>query len=136
MNVNQETENCSFGHNPPAMQTLRHAQLLARFVLVWFALSIGVAIASPIVKPQAMELICSASGVMKLLIKSDEGGEVVSLHTLDCSLCATGYAPAPIVQWNVEPAQPLAHARPSIPAVKPPSRTDAPPPGRGPPAFS
>ena len=118
------------------MQTLRHAQLLARFVLVWFALSIGVAIASPIVKPQAMEQICSASGAMKLLLKSDEGSEVVSLHTLDCSLCATGYAPAPIVQWNVGPAQALAHVTPGILAVKPPFRTAAPPPGRGPPAFS
>jgi len=117
------------------MQTLRHAQLLARFVLVWFALSIGVAIASPIVKPQAMELICSGSGVMKLLIKNDQGSEVVSLHTLDCSLCATGYAPPPIVQWNVEPMQPLGHVLQSIPAARIAALTAAPPPGRGPPAF-
>ncbi len=118
------------------MQSLRHVQLIARFVLVWFALSVGVAIASPIVKPQAMELICSGSGVMKLLIKSDEGSEVVSLHTLDCSLCATGYAPPPIVQWHVEPVQPLAHVLQSIPAAHIASLTAAPPPGRGPPAFS
>jgi hypothetical protein len=118
------------------MQTLRHAQLLARFVLVWFAMSIGVAIASPIVKPQGMELICSGSGVMKLLIKSDEGSEVVSLHTLDCSLCATGYAPPPIVQWSVEPVQPLAHVLQSIPTAHLASLTAAVPPARGPPAFS
>ena len=56
------------------MQTLRHAHFLARFVLVWFALAIGVAIASPIVNPQAIELICSGSGgAMKLLVKSDDG---------------------------------------------------------------
>ena len=77
------------------MHPLRQVHLIARVVLVWFALSVGVAIASPLVKPQAMELICSASGVLKLLIKSDQGSEVVSLHTLDCSLCATGYAPPP-----------------------------------------
>ena len=118
------------------MQTLRHAQLLARFVLVWFALSIGVAIASPIVKPQAMEQICSASGAMKLLLKSDEGSEVVSLHTLDCSLCATGYAPPPIVQWSVEPVQPLGYAMQSTPAAEVTFLTAAPPPGRGPPIFS
>jgi len=118
------------------MQTLRTAHLIARFVLVWFALSVGVAIASPLVKPQGMELICTGSGVMKLLIKSDEGREVVSLHTLDCSLCATGYAPPPIVQWGIDPVQPLAHVLQSIPAAHIASLTAVPPPARGPPAFS
>ena len=118
------------------MQTLRNAHLIARFVLVWFALSVGVAIASPIVKPQSMEVICSGSGVMKLLIKSDEGSKVVSLHTLDCSLCATGYAPPPIMQWSVEPVQPLAHVLQSLPAALIASLTAVAPPARGPPAFS
>ena len=118
------------------MQTLRNAHLIARFVLVWFALSIGVSIASPIVKPQGMEVICSGSGVMKLLVKSDEGSKVVSLHTLDCSLCATGYAPPPIMQWSVEAVQPLAHVLQSIAAAHIASRTGASPPARGPPAFS
>jgi hypothetical protein len=118
------------------MQTLRNANLIARFVLVWFALSIGVAIASPIVKPQSMEVICSASGVMKLLIKSDEGSEVVSLHTLDCSLCSTGYAPPPMLRWSVEPVQPLAHVLRSIPAAHIASLTAVTPPARGPPDLS
>ena len=118
------------------MQTLRNAHLIARFVLVWFALSVGVAIASPLVKPQGMELICTGSGVMKLLVKSDEGSKVVSLHTLDCSLCATGYAPPPVMHGSVEPVQPLAHVLQSIPASHIASRTAVPPPGRGPPAFS
>ncbi|MFZ4480576.1 MAG: DUF2946 domain-containing protein [Rhodoferax sp.] len=118
------------------MQTLRNAHLIARFVLVWFALSIGVAIASPIAKPQGIELICSGSGVMKLLQKSDEGSEVVSLHTLDCSLCATAYAPPPIVQWSADPVQPLGHVLQSIPAAEIASLTAAPPPGRGPPTIS
>ena len=39
------------------MQTLRHAHLLARFVLVWFVCALGVAVASPMVHPQAMELV-------------------------------------------------------------------------------
>jgi hypothetical protein len=34
-----------------AMQTLRHARQLTRFVLVWFALALGVAMASPLVSP-------------------------------------------------------------------------------------
>ena len=119
------------------MQTLRNAHLIARLVLVWFALSVGVAMASPIVKPQGVELMCSASGLMKLLVKTDGGGKVVSLHTLDCSLCASGHAPPPpLVRWGVEPAQALAHVQPGIAAAHLASLTAAPLPARGPPAFS
>lgn len=118
------------------MQALRHAHLLARFVLVWFALSIGVAIASPIVKPQAIELICSGSGVMKVLVKTDDGSPQTSSHTLDCPLCASISAPPPVSRLCVEPAQPLADVRPSFPAAHIASLTAAPPPARGPPDIS
>lgn len=121
----------------PSMQTLRNAHLLARFVLVWFVLSIGVAIASPIVKPQAMELVCSGAGVMKLLVKTDDGGsKEVSGHTLDCPLCASVSAPPPVARLNAEPVQPLAHVLQSIPAAHLAALTAAPPPARGPPTFS
>lgn len=119
------------------MQFLRNAHLLARFVLVWFALSIGVAIASPIVKPQAMELICSGSGVMKVLVKTDDGSQEVSSHTLDCPLCANNSAPPPpVVRLTAAPLQPLAYVLQSIPAAHIASLTAAPLPARGPPAFS
>lgn len=119
------------------MQTLRNAHLIARLVLVWFALSVGVAMASPIVKPQGVELICSASGLMKLLVKTDGGGKVVSLHTLDCSLCASGNTPPPpLLGWCGEPAQALAHVLRSVAAAHVASLTAAPLPARGPPAFS
>ena len=119
------------------LQLLRNAHLLARFVLVWFALSIGVAIASPIVKPQAMELVCSGAGVMKLLVKTDDGSKEVVSHTLDCPLCATSSAPPPpMARLSVEPAQPLAYVLQSIPAAHIAALTAAPLPARGPPAFS
>lgn len=117
------------------LQSLRGAHLLARFVLVWFALSIGVAIASPIVKPQAMELVCSGAGVMKLLLKTDDGTKEVSSHTLDCPLCATSSAPPPVARLTAEPVQPLAYVMQSIPAAHMASLTAAPLPARGPPAF-
>lgn len=41
-----------------SMQKLGNAHLLARFMLVWFVLSMGVAIASP---PEGMPLVCSAA---------------------------------------------------------------------------
>jgi hypothetical protein len=118
------------------MQTLRRANTLARFVLVWFALSIGVAIASPIVKPQAMELICSSSGAMKVLVKTDDGVKELSGHTLDCPLCASISAPPPVARLMAEPAQPLAYVLQSILAAHIAALTAAPLPARGPPAFS
>jgi hypothetical protein len=118
------------------MQSLRRAHLLARFVLVWFALSLGVAIASPIVKPQAIELICSGAGVMKVLVKTDDGSKEVVSQTMDCPLCVTVSAPPPVARQNVAPAQPLAHVLKSIPAAHIAALTAAPPPARGPPSFS
>ena len=114
------------------MQTLRRARLLARFVLVWFALAIGVAIASPLVKPQAMELVCSGAGDIKL-VKTGGGDQDVPSHTLDCPLCATASAPPPLARQTAEPAQPLAHVLHSIPAAHIAARTAAPLPARGPP---
>jgi hypothetical protein len=118
------------------MQSLRNAHYLARFVLVWFALSIGVAIASPIIKPQAMELICSGSGAMKVLVKTDDGVKEQAGHTLDCPLCATISAPPPLAHQTVAPLQPLGHVLNSIPAARIAALTAAPLPARGPPALS
>jgi hypothetical protein len=118
------------------MQTLRNAHLIARFVLVWFALSIGVAIASPIVKPQALDLICSGAGVMKLLVNTDDGSQPLTSHTLDCPLCANLSAPPPVARLQVEPVQPLGHVLQSIPAARIAALTGAPPPARGPPISS
>jgi len=116
------------------MQTLRNAHLIARFVLVWFALSIGVAIASPLVKPQAMELICSSVGGMKLVLQSDDAGQDVVSLAMDCPLCVINGAPPPLASIvTAEPLQPLAYVMQSIPAAHMASLTAAPLPARGPP---
>ena len=54
------------------MQTLRNARLIARLVLVWFALSLGVAVASPLVAPKAALLVCSGASV-KLIVQGADG---------------------------------------------------------------
>jgi hypothetical protein len=119
------------------LQTLRSAHRVTRFMLVWFALSLGVAIASPLVNPQSTELICSGSGVMKMLVKNADGSstEVVA-RMLDCPMCATLAAPPPIQNNFAPPVQPLGHALQPIPAAHIAAITGAPPPARGPPAFS
>ena len=123
------------------LQTLRSAHRIMRFVLVWFVLSLGAAIASPLVNPQATELICSGTGVMKLLVKNadgtiDDGGTEVASRMLDCPLCAFVSAPPPAATVAAEPAQPLGYVLQTIPAAHIAARTAAPPPGRGPPDFS
>lgn len=118
------------------MSTLRHAHLIARFMLVWFALSIGVAIASPLVKPQAMTLVCSSVGGMKLLIQTDDDNQDVASFTMDCPLCVTNGAPPPLASTvKFEPVLPLADVMQSMAAAHIASLTAAPLPARGPPAF-
>ena len=118
------------------MQALRRAHLLTRLVLVWFALALGAAIASPIVKPQSIEMVCSASGAMKMLVIGDDGPQELAGNTLDCPLCMTGSAPPPLLYFNAEPAQALAYVLRSIPAARLAAATAAPLPARGPPALS
>jgi hypothetical protein len=118
------------------MQILRNAHLLARFVLVWFALSIGAAIASPLVNPQSIEVICSGAGSMKLLIQTDDGSRELGCNMLDCPLCGMlGAGPPPSASMGkLASIQALGHVLQSIPAAILAALTAAPPPARGPPA--
>ena len=118
------------------MQILRNAHLLARFVLVWFALSLGVAVASPIVSLQAAELICSGAGVMKLIVQTEDGVKEVSGPMLDCPWCATGGAPPPSFYVKFEFLVPLGHVLQSIPSAIMVALTAAPLPARGPPLIA
>ncbi len=119
-----------------AMQTLRHARSLARLVLAWFVLSLGVAIASPLVQPQSLELICASGGAMKLLVKNADGSAQERGHTLDCPLCAAEMAPPPQPATSLVTASPWAAWLSPVAAAPLASRTAAPPPARGPPAFA
>lgn len=118
------------------MHRLRTARHLARLVLVWFALSIGVAIASPMVHPQEMELICTGTGAMKVLVKTVDGVKEVSSHTLDCPLCASVGTLSTFPRIAFEPVQPLAHVLQPVAAAHIAWLTAAPLPARGPPLFS
>ncbi|MDP2066706.1 MAG: DUF2946 family protein [Burkholderiaceae bacterium] len=117
------------------MHALRHAHHLARLVLVWFALSIGAAVASPLVSPQGLELICSGSGAMKVLVKTADGTQETSSHSLECPLCASLGAPPPVLRTVAAPDPTLGYVRQPIPAARIASLTAAPLPARGPPAL-
>ena len=114
-----------------------HVQFLARLVLAWFALSLGVAIASPIVNPQAMELVCSAAGAVKVVVQTDDGAQDLGSMPIDCPLCMLAGAPPPLpVASTIAPPLPLGLAVQSIPAARIAAATAAPPPARAPPTFS
>ena len=118
------------------MQTLRNFTLLARFVLAWMVLSLGVAVASPIVKPQNVFLVCTGAGAMKVLVTAEDGSVTeVGSASMDCPLCATVGAPPPVAIGAVEIVQPLAYALQSIPSAHIAARTSAPLPARGPPIL-
>lgn len=118
------------------MHALRQARIVARLVLAWFVLSLGVAVASPIVHPQQIELVCTGSGAMKVLVKTGDGVKEVATHTLDCPLCANIGSPPPAVRLTAETVSPLAHVLRPVPAAHLAWLTAAPLPARGPPLFS
>lgn len=116
------------------MQSLRNAPQLVRFVLAWFVLTLGVAVASPAVHPQAMELICSDAGVYKLVVRGEAEGGFVKNHTLECPLCVMGGGAPPVMGGPVLPTL-LPTAERVQPVVSAPVAIyrAAPPPARGPP---
>ena len=116
------------------MQTLRHARQLTRFVLVWFALALGVAMASPLVSPKSLDWVCSSGGVMKM-VASEDGDEAPSSSAIDCPLCMSmAFPPVPLALQVVKPS-PLSHALQPIAAAHIASATAPPLPSRGPPAL-
>ena len=121
------------------MFVMRRAHQLARLVLVWFALSIGVAVASPMVHPKAMDLVCTSSGAMKWLAVDDatDGGTDTATdhHAVDCPMCASFSAPLPAVRTVVLPVSPLAHALQPLRAAHIAAATAPPLPSRGPPLL-
>lgn len=117
------------------MLALRNAHHLVRWMMVWFALTLGVAVASPWVSPKTLELVCSTGGVMKMVVLNDQGEAVTSLHSsLDCPVCL-GQALLSEPHWTAAP-----HPVPQGPVLQPivelhvPAAIGGPLPPRGPPA--
>jgi hypothetical protein len=117
------------------MQYLRNAKFITRLVLVWFALFLGTAIASSIVQPGNLQMVCSVGGSMKLVDSTDGSDELKVATNLDCPLCAAISAP-PLANtaYLVKPS-PLAHALQPLQLAHIASVTAPPLPSRGPPTF-
>ncbi|EYC52711.1 hypothetical protein AZ34_17660 [Hylemonella gracilis str. Niagara R] len=116
------------------MQTLRRARFLARLVLTGFALALGAAIASPIVQPKAMELVCAADGVMKWVAQEDGDAVASHAHSLDCPLCVQVLTPPAGSFTDLAHAAPQSIAPRRQGVARMAQRAAAPLPPRGPPA--
>ena len=113
------------------LHTLRKSTALARWVLLWWCMALGVAVAAPWVQPVQHTLVCSASGSVSV---QDIGApDTPASHHLDCVLCLGTGAP-PLAMALVPAADPAPLLRTGQAAsMGPQRRTAAPPPGRGPP---
>ena len=111
-------------------------RLIARCLLVWFALALGVAAASPWVAPRAYQLVC-AEGTVKLVALGDDApADVPQGHQLDCALCLLTGSPPGDTPVALAPSAPVGHA-PRWVRVDAPRVTGAwaPLPARGPPLL-
>jgi hypothetical protein len=110
-------------------------KLIARLVLVWFALFIGVAIASPILNPTETQMVCSSAGGMKMVPSGEEGAEAKLTANMDCPLCAHVVVPFQSGSTTFDHASPLAHSLHPVAAAIIAAHTAPPLPSRGPPAV-
>lgn len=116
------------------MSSRRTLSLLRLWVLAWFVTSIGVSVASPLIHPQSIEIICSGSGAIKWLVQTDEGAVEMGTASMDCPLCATASgAPPSSATWTPPTPDPLAHAVHPVEAARIAAATAPPLPARGPP---
>jgi hypothetical protein len=83
------------------MEILRRSHRFARLLLVWVALSFGIAVAAPLVQPVGIETICSgAGGVMVMPGGMGDPGDVGGApgDMKHCRLCVLAALPsAPVV---------------------------------------
>ena len=98
------------------LQSLREARAIVRWMVVGFLLSIGVAVAAPVMNPQALTLVCSAAGSVKLVGDTPDGSAPsgTMVHGLDCVLCLPAGAP-PVAQVDMLPRVEAHHAQPQAP---------------------
>lgn len=134
------------------LHTLRQPSGIARWVLVWFALYLGVAVAAPWVRPQAMTLACGATGGLKLVLLDSSTASASSAadtpagpnatpdepragHTLDCPLCMTASAPPPLLVAYQPLSPDCPHALLPLEVARLATLIDGPGQARAPPAL-
>lgn len=115
---------------------MRNSLSLTRLVLAWFMLTLSIAMASPIVHPKAIEVVCTSSGSMQVIMLDEDGQAAPGLHhSLDCPLCLTITTPPSYSSPHLEQPQPLGLALQPVVSARIAALVGAPLPPRGPPTL-
>jgi hypothetical protein len=112
---------------------LRLHRRLARWLLAAYLLVLGISVLAAMLRPQAMEVVCSGMGVMKVVASQEDAPGLQT--TIDCPLCAhaTPVLPPPARADLTQVADARSHSVQRLPAAVLLARTAPPLPSRGPP---
>lgn len=77
------------------MQTSIATRTLRLWVMALFVMAMFAAAASPLIHPQAVEVVCSGSGAIRLVIKTTDGLVAADAAGMHCPLCLAADAPPP-----------------------------------------
>jgi hypothetical protein len=110
---------------------------LARLVLVWYVLFVGVSVLASTLQPKTMDVVCSSMGLMKLVVQG-EGNDSALPASMDCPLCAhaTPALPPPTVAALAHVPDARSHIVQRLPEAVLTARTAPPLPSRGPPVSN
>jgi hypothetical protein len=110
---------------------------LARLVLAWYVLFVGVSVMASMLQPKTMEVVCASMGIMKLVVQG-EGGDAQVRSSMDCPLCAhaTPALPPPKVADLAHVPDVRSHIVQRLPEAVLIARTAPPLPSRGPPVSN
>ena len=87
------------------MRTRRHAKHIANLVLAWFVLSLGAAVAAPLMQSNDFIMVCSSTGMVQLPNHGDgsETGPASRQNPkLKCPLCMLMDAPPDLMGANLQ----------------------------------
>jgi hypothetical protein len=117
--------------------TTTQLRRLARLVLVWYVLFVGVSVLASSLQPKTMDVVCSSMGTMKLVVQG-EGGDAQVRASMDCPLCAqaTPALPPPTLVDQAPVPDGRSHIVQRLPEAVLIARTAPPLPSRGPPVFN
>jgi hypothetical protein len=117
--------------------TTTQLRRLARLVLVWYVLFVGVSVLASTLQPKTMEVVCSSMGIMKLVVQG-EGNDSALSTSMDCPLCAhaTPALPPPTVADLAHVPDARSHIVQRLPEAVLIARTAPPLPSRGPPVSN
>ena len=118
------------------MQTPIAKRSIRLWVMAWFVMALFASVASALMQSKAMEIVCSGSGAVRLVIKTTDGLVAADAAGMHCPLCLAADAPPP--------THTLALIAAPVPAFFPRIYTHVSttggwvlrPPARAPPVFS